>query len=125
MGDNFLLAQARNFKKGQDRGMNRLGQRSLFDRPELVQSVYPVAEINGYSIKVGDELLALPSRTEGRVDVALGNRHVGVSKGEAAKALRAALAGPNGLGGAKVVVVAKSELSGVAQVRIKGSEGAA
>jgi hypothetical protein len=125
MGDNFLLQQVRNFQKGRDRAMDRLGQRSLLDRPELVRAVYPVTEINGYSIRVGDVLLALPSRTEGRVDVALGNRHVGVSEGEAAKALRAALAGPNGLGGTEVEVVSKSDLSGVAQVRIKGSEGTA
>lgn len=119
MGDNFLKQQVRNFKRGQDRAMSELGRRTLFDRPELVTSAYPVSEVNGHSISEGEEFLALPSREEGRIDFVLGNHLVGCSEGDAARALREVLDGPNGLGGVTVQVISKSELSGVAQVRIK------
>ena len=119
MGDNFLKQQVRNFKKGQDRATNDLSRRKLFDQPEIVRTKYPVSEVNGKSLNVGDVLLALPSAVEGRVDLALGAHHVGVSEGDAAAALRSALAGPNGPGGVFVQVVSKGGLSGVAQVQIK------
>lgn len=120
MGDNFLKQQVRNFKKGRDRAMDDLGQRKLFQHPELVRTTYPVCEVNGHSINVGDVLLAVPSSVEGRVDLALETRHVGTSEGDAAMALRSALVGPNGAGGVLVEVISKGGLSGVAQVRVKG-----
>jgi hypothetical protein len=122
MGDNFLKQQVRNFTKGQDRAMSELSRRSLFDRPEFVTVAYPVSEVNGHSITVGEHLLALPSRDEGQIDFVLGNHLVGRSEGEAARALRAVLAGQDGLGGVMVEVVSKSELSGVAQVHIKDGD---
>jgi hypothetical protein len=120
MGDNFLKQQVRNFKKGQDRATNELSRRRLVDHPELVRTAYPVSEINGYSLNVGDVLLVIPSPIAGQVDLALGTRHVGTSEGDAATALRSALVEPNGPGGILVEVISKGGLSGVAQVRIKG-----
>ncbi len=120
MGDNFLKQQVRNFKKGQDRATNELSRRKLFDHPELVRTAYPVNEINGHSLNVGDVLLAIPSPIAGQVDLALGMHHVGTSEGDAPTALRSALAEANGPGGVMVEVISKGGLSGVAQVRIKG-----
>ena len=99
MGDNFLKQQVRNFKKGKDRASDESSRRKLFEHPELVRTAYPVSEVNGTPLNIGDVLLAIPSPVEGRVDLALGTRHVGISEGDAAKSLRSALTGPNGPGG--------------------------
>lgn len=104
--------------------MTELDRPTLFSTPELLRTTYPVNEVNGHNFAIGDVLLAVPSRTPGRVDLADGTRHVGYLDGQPGQSLRSALSGRGGSGAVHVEVVSKCDLSGVAQVRIR-SEGKA
>lgn len=104
--------------------MTELDRPTLFRTPELLRTTYPVNEVSGHTFTVGEVLLAVPSRTPGRVDLAHGTRHVGFLDGQPGQSLRSALSGRDGGGGVHVEVVSKCDLSGVAQVRIR-SEGKA
>jgi len=114
MGDNFLKQQVRNFTKGRDKAYEKLSTPTLFTTPEAVGTTYPVFEVNGHTIASKDVLLAVPSRTPGRVEILRGANHVGYADGQPAEAILAAAAGV----GVRVRVESKSDLSGVAQVRI-------
>lgn len=114
MGDNFLKQQVRNFKKGRDKALDSLSKPTLFSAPELHDRTFPVLEVNGYAFASGDVLLAVPSRTPGRIEVMRGTHHVGFAEGEVAKPLLDALDGI----GVYVEVESRNDLSGVAQVRI-------
>lgn len=114
MGDNLLKQQVRNFKKGRDKALDKLSQPALYTAPETVGKTFPVFEVSGQTVTAGDVLLAVPSRTPGRLDLARGTCHVGYADGETAAPILAAVGGV----GAYVRVESKNDLSGVAQVRI-------
>lgn len=114
MGDNFLKQQVRNFKKGRDKALDKLSQPTLYTTPETVGKTFPVFEANGQAVTTDDVLLAVPSRTPGRVELVRGTCHVGYAEGETAAPI---LAAANGVG-VYVRVESKNDLSGVAQVRI-------
>jgi hypothetical protein len=114
MGDNFLKQQVRNFKKGQDKALDSLSKPTLFIAPEALGKTFPVFEVNGYAFAPQDILLAVPSRTPGRIEIVRGTHHVGFAEGDVAKPL---LDVANG-GGVYVRVESRNDLSGVAQVRI-------
>lgn len=114
MGDNFLKQQARNFKKGRDKALDKLSKPTLFTTPETLGKTYPMFEVNGQSFTTDEVLIALPSKTQGRIEFVRGTCHVGFSEGETAAPLLAATGGV----GVYVKVESKNDLSGVAQVRI-------
>jgi hypothetical protein len=114
MGDNFLKQQVRNFKKGRDKALDSLSKPTLFATPETLGRTFPVFEVNGYAFTPQDMLLAVPSRTPGRVEIVRGTHHVGFAEGDVAKPL---LDVTNGVG-VYVRVESRNDLSGVAQVRI-------
>ncbi len=114
MGDNFLKQQVRNFKKGRDKALEKLNLPTLFTIPEVMGKSYPVFEINGQTATPQERLLAVPSKTHGRVELVRGSCHVGFADGDAAKPLLAATAAV----GIYVQVESRNELSGVIQVRI-------
>jgi hypothetical protein len=114
MGDNFLKQQVRNFKKRGDKALDTLAEPTLFTTPDAVGKTYPVFEVNGHTVTPDETLLAVPSRTQGRVDLVRGTCHVGYAEGETAAPLLAASGGV----GVYVRVESKNDLSGVSQVRI-------
>lgn len=114
MGDNFLKQQVRNFKKGRDKALDRLSEPTLFTTPETVGKTHPVFEVSGHTVTTGEVLLAVPSRTPGRMELVRGTCHVGYADGETAAPILAAAGGV----GVYVRVESKNDLSGVAQVRI-------
>ena len=114
MGDNFLKQQVRNFKKGRDKALGKLSEPTLYTTPETMGKTYPVFEVNGQTVTTQDTLLAVPSKTPGRVELVRGTCHVGFAEGETAKPLLAAAGGV----GVYVRVETRNDLSGVAQVRI-------
>jgi hypothetical protein len=114
MGDNFLKQQVRNFEKGRDKALDKLSQPTLYTAPDTVSKSYPVFEVSGQTVTAGDVLLAVPSRTPGRVELARGTSHVGYAEGETAAPILAAAGGV----GVYVRVESKNDLSGVAQVQI-------
>jgi hypothetical protein len=114
MGDNFLKQQVRNFKKGRDKALEELSEPTLYSTPDLLGKTYPVFEVSGQTITAEDVLLAVPSRTPGRVELVRGTCHVGFAEGETAAPILAVAGGI----GVYVRVESKNDLSGVAQVRI-------
>lgn len=114
MGDNFLKQQVRNFKKGRDKALDKLAEPTLFTTPDTMGKSYPFFEINGQTISPQDALLAVPSKTPGRVELLRGTCHVGFAEGEAANPFLAAAGGA----GVYVQVESRNDLSGVVQVRI-------
>lgn len=121
MGDNFLKQQVRNFKKAGDKALDKLAEPTLFTAPDQIGKTYPVFEVNGQTVGTDETLLAVPSRTPGRVELVRGTTHVGFAEGERAKPLLAAAGGV----GVYVRVESKSGLSGVAQVRVVNPGGTA
>src|SRR6266568_8034087 len=87
MGDNFLKQQVRNFKKGRDKALDSLSKPTLFTALQALGRTFPVFEVNGYAFTSQDVLLAVPSRTPGRVEIVRGTHHVGFAEGEVAKPL--------------------------------------
>jgi hypothetical protein len=114
MGDNYLKQQVRNFKKGRDKALDKLTEPTLFATPETMGKSYPVFEVNGQTATPQEQLLAVPSKTPGRVELVRGACHIGFAEGEAARPLLAAAGGA----GVYVQVESRSDLSGVVQVRI-------
>lgn len=114
MGDNFLKQQVRNFTKGRDKALDKLSMPTLFTTPESVGATYPIFEVNGHTVTSQEVLLAVPSRTPGRVEFVRGNHHVGFADGHSAEVLLAAAGGV----GVHVRVESRNDLSGVAQVRM-------
>ena len=114
MGDNFLRQQVHNFKKGRDKALEKLTGPTLFTVPEMMGKSYPVFEVNGQTATPQERLLAVPSKTLGRVELVRGTCHVGFAEGDAAKQLLAA----TGDAGVYVQVESRNDLSGVIQVRI-------
>src|SRR5262245_1355194 len=75
MGDNFLKQQVRNFRKGRDNALDKLSEPTLFATPETMGKSYPVFEVNGQTVTPQDTLLAVPSKTPGRIELVRGTCH--------------------------------------------------
>lgn len=115
MGDNFLEGQVKNSRKRRDRAMVEMQLPSLFKRPENVRQVFPVRPADGVALQEGEELLAVRTGGDTRIDVARDYRQVGFVEGEAAKALAEAL---ELTGAAKLRIGKVSPLSGFGQAEI-------
>src|SRR6266567_2307472 len=106
MGDNFLLQQIRNFKKGRDRAQEETKRPTLFERPDLLNTVYPGKPAEGVTFQEGEELLAVASRNGQHFELVRGHQKVGRTDGDAARELLEALREP-GAGGVVKVRVAE------------------
>jgi hypothetical protein len=118
MGDNFLRQQVSNAKRRRDRAAGDLKKPVLFVRKELQQTSYPVSPHNGHKFSVGDQIYGVASRKGQHIEVTDGNRKLGFSEGDSAKALRDELSKPGGLTAIRMQVCEVGALSGVAQARI-------
>jgi hypothetical protein len=122
MGDNFLRQQVRNAKRRCDLAMDSLERPTLYDRPELVRTSYPVEPANGHKFQVGDTVWGVAAKKGKHIDVTDGHRRLGASSGDAAQALRDELGKPCNGGVTKMKVVKVGVLSGVAEVQIVSDE---
>jgi hypothetical protein len=122
MGDNFLLQQIRNFKKGRDRAKEETNRPTLFQRPDLLNTIYPGRPAEGVKFQVNEELFAVASRNGEHVELVRGHQKVGRADGDAARELLEALREPGAGGVVKVRVGEVSRVSGVAQCRIVKTE---
>jgi hypothetical protein len=123
MGDNFLRQQINNFKKRRDQAVANRKRPTLFDRPELVSTQYPVTPAPDRQLEKGEILFGVASNNGTLIDVARGHVKVGCMEGDAAHVLRNALREPGQLGVIKLQIVDVKPLSGVAQARIVVEEG--
>ena len=118
MGDLFRKQQAKNFKKGRDRAMEEVERPRLFERPELVRTIFTLLPADGVALSEGERLLALTEDRASPVFAVRGHEKVGVVDGEGAEVLRQAIASPEGPGIAELRVTSVSELSGTASAEL-------
>src|SRR5207248_1402596 len=82
MGDNFLRQQISNFTKKRDRAVAERKSPRLFDRPELVSTLYPVNPLPGQQLEKGEVLFGVVSKSNQHIDVARRQVKVGCSEGD-------------------------------------------
>ena len=119
MGDNFLKRQVRNFKKGRDLATAEMSLPTLFDRPEVVSTVYTASPAANCQFDGGETLLAVAAEDGQSAVLARGFKNVGRIDGDAAKSLLSALCEPGSGGVVQVRITEVSGLSGVAKAVIE------
>ena len=62
MGDNFLKQQADNSRRGRDRAVAELEKPTLFSRPEIINTTYPIRPAEGVVFEIGEVLNAFRQR---------------------------------------------------------------
>ena len=58
MGENVLQGQVKSFKKGTDRSLKDMASPTLFNRPDIMSTVYTAAPVEGCGVRKGDRLEA-------------------------------------------------------------------
>jgi hypothetical protein len=114
MGDNFLKQQARNFKKGRDLAAAELGEPSLFERDEILQTVYTAVPSENCTLVAGETLTVVASDDGQTADLARGHQRVGRVEGDAARSLLRVLTQNESAGIARVFITEVSGISGAA-----------
>jgi hypothetical protein len=122
MGENYLLEQVKNAQKRRDRSLEEMVKPTLWARPDLLDISYPARPVAGERLDPGEVLQAIASESGPHIDLARGNRRVGVVEGEAAGELREALRQPGMPGVVPVRLSEVSPLSGMAEARIVKDE---
>jgi hypothetical protein len=118
MGENYLIEQVKHAPKRRDRSLEDMGRPTLFARPDLLTAIYPARAIAGGGHETGEALNAFASVSGPHIDLARGNRRVGIIEGEAASRLREALREPGMPGVVRVRLSEVSPLSGIADASI-------
>jgi hypothetical protein len=118
MGDNLLRQQISNFKRRRDRARTEADTPKLYERTEIVETIYEATPNNGDSFKPNDVLYAMPDGDDA-ITLVKGHRKVATINGDAGKAFRDALAEPDTSGVAEVRVTSVSDISGTISVQIK------
>ncbi len=117
MGDNFLKQQVENSRRGRDRAVAEMERPTLFSRPDIVNTSYPVVPLEGVTLESG-ELLNAIAAGPGQIDLARCHQRVGRLEGEPAAVLGDALCQDGAGGFVQVRITEVCPLSGVAQARI-------
>jgi hypothetical protein len=124
MGDRFKRQQAKNFQKGRDRAREEAGRPKLFERSEVVRTVFTLVPINGkVAPREGEHLLALTEETGGPVFAVRGHEKICVVEGDGAEALRQEVTASDGPRIAELLITSVSELSGAASAEVVGRAG--
>lgn len=122
MGENVLKGQVKNFKKGRDRAMEKMGQPTLFDRPDVVTVIYTAAPVDGRNVAQGDRVHAHIAADCQSVRLAKGHEVVGDVTGDGATTLLRALGEPGSPGCAPMNVVEVSPVSGFIKVVVDNKD---
>jgi hypothetical protein len=112
MGENLLEQQIKHFEKRRRLTESDVKRRSLFDRPDIIDTVYTIHPNNGSALKPGDVYFAVLARDGYRIQVAEGHRAVGLIKGDGAQSLASALGESGQTGVIRIRMTEVSPLSG-------------
>jgi len=118
MGENYLRQQAGNFRKRSDLALAEADAPMLFERPEILVTLYTVEPNAGEAIEVGEQLYVVLDLDQPRLPVCRNHEkiaHLGISS-EAA--LRQALDAEYGSGVVPIRVVEVAPVSGVGKAAI-------
>ena len=123
MGENVLKGQVKDFKKGADRSLKDMATPTLFDRPDLVSTVYTAAPVDGCAVAEGDRIEAHAAADGRCVNLAKGHVCVGRIEGDGAKTLLDALREPGSPGVARMRVTGVSAVSGYFKAVLTDEKG--
>ena len=117
MGDNYLRQQAANTKVQRDAATAEIEEPQLYERPEIVETIFSIQPDEGKSLQVGEMLLVQPGSDRTLV-ASRGHARVGVVSGEGAAVLYETLAAGGHAIVLMVQVIEVMEVSGVGHARV-------
>jgi hypothetical protein len=123
MGENVLKGQVQNFKKGSDRSLKDMAAPTLFDRPDIVSTVYTAAPVDGCIVAEGDRLEAHAAADGRCIHLVKGHVCVGRIEGDGGKVLLDALREPGSPGIVPMKVTGVSAVSGFLKAVIENGKG--
>jgi hypothetical protein len=123
MGENVLKGQVESFKKGTDRSLKDMATPTLFDRPDIVSTVYTVVPIDGRSVAQGDRLEAHAAADGLCIHLVKGHLSVGRIEGDGGKVLLDALREPGSPGVVPMQVTGVSAVSGFFKAVLADGKG--
>ena len=123
MGENVLKGQVESFKKGTDRSLKDMATPILFDRPDIVSTVYTAVPVDGCSVGEGDRLEAHAAADGHCVHLVKGHLSVGWIEGDGGKVLLDALREPGNPGVVPMRVTGVSAVSGFFKAVLADGEG--
>jgi hypothetical protein len=124
MGENVLQGQVKGFKKGTDRSLKNMAEPTLFDRPDIMSTVYTAAPVEGCDVAKGDRLEAHAAADGRCIRLVKGHVTVGQIEGDGAKALLEALRTPGNPGVVTMRVRKVSSVSGFIEAVVDDGKGA-
>jgi hypothetical protein len=124
MGENVLKGQVKDFKKGTDRSLKDMATPTLFDRPDIMSTVYTAAPVGGSGVAKGDRLEAHATADGWCVRLVKGHVIVARIEGDGAKSLLDALRAPGSPGVVTMRVRKVSSVSGFIEAVVDDSKGA-
>lgn len=95
MGENVLKSQVENFKKGSHRSLKDMATPTLFDRKDIMSTVYTAAPVDGCGVTQDDRLVAHAAADGCCVLLVEGHIVVGRIEGDGATSLLDALRAPD------------------------------
>jgi len=123
MGENVLKGQVKSFNKGADRSLKDMATPTLFDRPDIVSTVYTAGPVEGNKVAEGDRVEAHAAGDGGYIQLVKGHVCVGRIEGDGGKALSDALREPGGPAAIPMKVTAVSEVSGFFKAVLADGKG--
>jgi hypothetical protein len=123
MGENVLKGQVQNFKKGSDRSLKDMAAPTLFDRPDIVSTVYTAAPVDGSVVAEGDRLEAHAAADGRCIHLVKGHVCLGRIEGDGGKVLLDAMREPGNPGVVPMKVTGVSAVSGFFKAVVADGKG--
>tara|TARA_R110002111_G_scaffold100976_6_gene156482 strand:- start:42289 stop:42669 length:381 start_codon:yes stop_codon:yes gene_type:complete len=112
MGENVLQGQVKSFKKGADRSLKQMSFRTLFDRPDVISTVYTAKPLGKSALSEGELLEAHITSNGQSIKLAKGHIAVAIIEGDGAGVLIDVLQESGNSGIVPMQVVNISSVSG-------------
>lgn len=116
MGDNYLRAQAGNFRKQRDLAFQELSTPGLPFRPDITKQVYTAKPYPEQAFEMGESLVAVLEQGDAWFSLLRGNLRIGFVDGESAAALIQDLFAVSYSTIGQVEVIEIAPISGVAKI---------
>ncbi|WP_417398216.1 hypothetical protein [Gimesia chilikensis] len=118
MGENVLQGQVKSFKKGADRSLKQMSLPTLFDRPDVISTVYTAKPLGKSSISEGDLLEGHITSNGQSIKLAKGHIAVAQIEGDGADTLVHVLQEPGSSGLVPMKVIKVNQVSGFIKATI-------